>query len=206
MGIFGDIDMLSTWWLNLWGLLSGWVHGIYWGIAGLDTQIVTAIISTLGALGGTWLGAYLNSRSSEQTALQLAEVERHKYKHDRLWDARKEAYTLIIAELNDLERVAGRIYSRFYGDNAQPEGYFQSEVYDTDTAELWTLFHEVKALGRSNRLILADEFVERISHWERDFIYDEKESPTERVICYRNAMAKHLPEFIEFAKREIAPA
>lgn len=170
----------------------------------VDPQIVTALVSLAGTLGGTWLGARLNSRSSAQTALQLAEVERHKYKHDRLWDARKEAYTLMIVEFNAMNRTADRMYDWFFGELAEPERYFESPQYHTDSVELWSAYRKAKALLQSNTLVISEKFADLFREWERHFMVGEDADPPQRSDSEREAMATYLPKFIELAKSEIA--
>lgn len=170
----------------------------------VDPQIVTALVGLAGTLGGTWLGAHLNSRSSAQTTLQLAEVEKHKYKQDRLWDARKEAYTLVVVEFNAMNRAADRMYDWFFGQYADPEHYFQSAQYDKDSEELWSAFRRAKALVHSNALVISAEFERLYGEWEGKFLLGEDGDPPERADYRRGAMAKYLPKLVELAKAEIA--
>ncbi|SEI99463.1 hypothetical protein SAMN05518849_102126 [Sphingobium sp. AP50] len=172
----------------------------------IDTQILTALIGTLSGLGGTWLGAYLNRKSAYQTAIQLADVERHKYAQGRLWDAKKEAYTLIIGELNVMRKLTQRINDGFTDGEMHEEEYFQSASFHKDNNELWNRYRQLQTTFDNNSLILSDRFKEQFSEWMKDLFYcDEDDIPPILADVHWNAMRKHVPLFVEVAKDEIAP-
>jgi hypothetical protein len=175
----------------------------------MDTQIVVALIGTSGGLmglAGTWLGAHLNQKSSLQTALQLAEVERHKYARDRLWDARKGAYTTIIADLNFIYKTTDRIHDGFYGEMAEPERFFNDDSFSKLRDELWERFRSLNTTFEDSSLILSDSFKTLFQEWKSDFFNtDENDIPPEHYLQYYNSISRYLPRIVEGAKAEIAP-
>lgn len=175
----------------------------------MDTQVVVALIGTSGGLmglAGTWLGAHLNQKSGLQTALQLADVERQKYAHDRLWDARKEAYTAIIVSLNAIYKTADRLYDGFFAEGADGERFFGDESYSRLNIELWERYRSLNTEFEDSTLILSDSFKTLFSEWQSDFCNtDENDIPPEHARQYYRSIYNYLPKIVKAAKAEIAP-
>lgn len=173
----------------------------------IDTQIIVALSGSLTALAGTWLGARLNQRGGLQTALQLADVERQKYAQDRLWDARKEAYTAIVISLNSLYKTADNIHDGFFGECAEPERFFNDESFSKLSSEFWERYRSLSAEFGDATLILSDSFKTLFGEWRADFASsDENDLPPEHFEQYYKSIGRYLPRIIEAAKMEIAPA
>lgn len=173
----------------------------------MDSEILTALIGTFSGLGGTWLGAYLNRKSAYQTALQLVEIEQHKYTQDRLWDAKKEAYTQVIVSLNAMRKTAATMEDYAWGETAEPDRYFSNPLYKEHTDEFWASFRAVKALFENNALIFSEEFLTLHDNWERELLmYDEDEEPYMFIKVHHDAMSRFHRQFVELAKSEISPA
>ena len=171
----------------------------------VDPQIIIAVIGTLGTLGGAAIGAWIAGSSSKATALRIALVERDKHKHDRLWDARREAYTVIVAAMSALEKTASRMDDRMNGHEADAEGYYQSQTYNEDAEELWSEFRAVKAAYEGNILVLSEGFKAAYAEWQKDFFYEEEGIPPQQADAHYNAMRQHIPLFVELAQAEIWP-
>ncbi|HKY53336.1 MAG TPA: hypothetical protein VJM08_03480 [Anaerolineales bacterium] len=173
--------------------------------ANLASDLLVALIGTGGTLAGTFLGAYLNRKSALQTAIQLAEIDRHKYAQDRLWDARKEAYTAIVAGLTALDKIVDGMYDGFFNGPNDPEDYFQSSSFNEDNEKLWDRYRAIKELYDNGVLILSDAFKVKFGEWQQDFFYyDENDIPPVVTQAHRTAMGKHLHEFVEIAKGELS--
>ncbi|UZW57549.1 hypothetical protein NUH86_18375 [Sphingobium sp. JS3065] len=177
--------------------------------ANLASDLVAALIGTGGTLivgfGGVWFGAYLNRKSALQTAIQLAEIDRHKYAQDRLWDARKDAYTAIVSGLTALDKSVDKMYDGFFNGPNDPEDYFQSSSFNEENDELWKRYRATKELYDNSVLILSDAFKVKFGEWQQDFFhYDENDIPPEVTRAHRTAMGKHLHQFVEIAKGELS--
>lgn len=168
-------------------------------------EILIALISTGGTLGGTWLGAFLNRRSALDTAKQLADVEQHKYAKSRLWDAQKEAYTDIIIQLNAIEKLVGQILNALFDPEVDPSYYLESEQSNNETSTLWQRIWKIEDTVKNNSLILPDLFQASFSAWRADFEnYDEEAEPQEVIITQSKAIDKHKPAMIKLARDELA--
>ena len=176
----------------------------------MASDLIAALIGTGGTLivgfGGVWFGAYLNRKSALQTAIQLAEIDRHKYAQDRLWDAKKEAYTAMIVELTALDKAVDRMYAGFTDLEISPENYFQSPSFNEDNNHMWAKYQAAKELFDNSILILSDAFKVRFGQWQQDFFYydNEHDIPPDVTKAHRTAMGKHLHEFVEIAKGELS--
>lgn len=173
----------------------------------MDTEILVSLIGIGGLLAGTWLGAYLNRKGSLQTALHQAEVERQKYAHDRLWDARKEAYTAIIIALNAIYKVADKLYDGFFAEGSDGERFYGHDEFGKLSSELWEKFRSLNAQFEDSTLILSDSFKALFSEWRNDFLdSDENDIPPEQYRQHYASIRNYLPKIVEAAKAEIAPS
>lgn len=173
----------------------------------IDSAIITTVVAALTGLGGTWLGAYLNRKSAVDTAHKLVEVERHKYAQSRLWDAKKDAYTEIVVQLNAIDRDLSSMESTLFDPDVDPTYYIESEHYSSDASALWRRVGKLNATLSDNSLILSDEFQSAVTDWNIDFAdYDEDTQPREVFTVQSEATARHKPVIIKIAKDELAEA
>jgi len=169
-------------------------------------EILTALIGTTGILAGTWLGAHLNRKSAYQTALQLAEIERRKYSQDRLWDAKKDAYSLTIARLNVLWKNVATMVEHAWGEGSDPERYFNDPIFNEHDILRWDSFRSLKSLVDDNTLIFSDNFLNLFKEWESHFfMYNEEEYPETIIKIHDDAIRRFHSQFIKLAKFEITP-
>lgn len=169
------------------------------------TELAVAAISTGGALGGTWLGAFLNRRSALDTAKQMVDLERHKYAQSRLWDAQKDAYTAIVAELHVLDKCIDKMYQCCFDLEVDPDDYINSTYFNDDHKALWQSYRRFKSFIQDNVLIVSETFQAEVGAWEQEFFYyDEQDEPPEVVRAHRTAMGKHKNVLVNMAKSELA--
>lgn len=172
----------------------------------MDSTILAALISIAGALGGTYLGMRLNRSSAVKTALDLADVERHKYTQDRLWDHRKDSYTSIIAGLRATARLAKVVDDGYNDGEMHPEEYHGSEGSTKQINELWEKWRETKADYENARLLLSDAFVIRFEQLENDLdAVDHDDIPPAVYSACEKVFRDAVPALLEIAKGEIAP-
>lgn len=134
----------------------------------MDKEIIVAIVGLAGVLGSVWLGAYLNRRSSLETAIKLAELGQLKYAQDRLWDARKDAYAAIVAHVRATARLASIVDHGYNSGELHPEDYHASDASTKEIAALWHQWSEAKAEFENARLLVSDNFVTRFEKLEED--------------------------------------
>lgn len=168
------------------------------------TEIAVAALSTGGALGGTWLGAFLNRRSALETARQLADVEQHKYAQTQLWDAKKDAYTDIIVQLNVIDKSIEQVMDTLFDPDIDPSYYLESEDCGKDNALLWQRIWKLDDTVSNNSLILSDTFQSSYAAWRKDFSrYDGDTDPREVAMIQSKAIDEHKPILIQMAKDEL---
>jgi hypothetical protein len=64
------------------------------------------------------------------TARNIAAIDREKYKHNGSWEARRTAYTEIVAALTALAKSASFIDYHMNGEEAEAERYYASEQFN----------------------------------------------------------------------------
>lgn len=179
----------------------------------MDSTVAAALIGVggvvltiAGTLGGTYLGTVLNHASAVKTARELQDLERHKYTQDRLWDARKEAYSAIIAGLRKTEKASRLVDEGFNSGEADPEEYFHSDVSTKQIHILWSHWQETQTEYDNARLLVSDEFIAAFEklHVELDAL-DEDDIPPLLYRKVANVFTEALPDILATAKNEIVP-
>lgn len=125
----------------------------------IPTEILAVVIAGVFGIGGSYLGAHLNGRSAISTAKGLAEIDRLKYTHDRIWDFRKESYTTILGQLHDVVVLADKIADMYFDEHVNPEEYYEGKHRIEDERSLWGTWTECKKEFHLRRLTLSDAFV-----------------------------------------------
>jgi hypothetical protein len=180
----------------------------------LDSTVIAAVIGVggvvltiVGTLGGTYLGSALNRRSALRTAVDLAALEQQRYAQDRLWDARRESYTSIIAGLRAADKLAKAVDEGYNSGEIHPEEYHASGGSTKQINELWTRWRETRAEFEDARLLLSDTFVERFERIQTDLdgIDEDDIPPTVYARC-AEILHEAIPALLTIAKAEIAPA
>lgn len=179
----------------------------------MDNTVVAALIGAggvvltiAGTLGGTWLGSALNRRTALRTATELAEVDRRRYAEDRLWDARKDSYTSIVAGLRASAKLARIVDEGYNSGEMDPEEYHASEGSTKQIGALWERWRGTVAEFENSRLLLSDEFVERFEQIEADLgAVDQDDTPPDVYGQCETILREALPSLLAIAKAEIAP-
>jgi hypothetical protein len=172
-----------------------------------DPSLLSLLLTGGIGLGGTWLGAYLNRKAAIATAHQLLEVERHKYAQSRLWDAKKDAYTEIVAHLNGVHKDVQYTLDRLFDPDIDPQPYIESKEFNDDATEHWRRISALNATLDNSSLIASEEFKSAFEQWRVDFIaYDIDDDPRRVATVQSDAMNKHKPALIRLAKDELVAA
>lgn len=177
----------------------------------METEVVVALVGggfgLAGTIGGTLLGMYVNGKSAVRTALQLADVERHKHAQSRIWDAKKDAYTDIIVQLNVIDKSIEQTMDILFDPDVDPSHYLDSEECRKDNALLWQRIWKLDDTVSNNSLILSDPFQRLYADWKREFsLFDGETDPREGAMIQSKAIDEHKSIFIQMAKDELTAA
>lgn len=119
-----------------------------------------ALIGMVGILGATYLGALLNRKTATSTALMMANIERQKHLDRKIWDTRKESYSLILIRLSEASKYANHMDDGYSsGGDIHPEEYHSSEECRTHEQRKSAAWSECKAEFDKNHLVLSADFV-----------------------------------------------
>ena len=125
-----------------------------------DCGVLVALISVAGILGGTYLGALLNRKTTTSTALMMAKIESQRHLDRRLWDTRKESYSLILLKLTEARKYADYMDDGYSSDGElHPEVYHASEEREKHQRRNWAAWSECKSEFDKNHLVLSADFV-----------------------------------------------
>lgn len=172
----------------------------------MDNVLVTAITGVVSTGIGAVIGAWVNRAAALKTARSMLVIDRQKYAQDRLWDARKESYSAIIAKVRDTTRLAETIYAAFVDPYGHPEEYFQSQAYSRNTQELWEAWRGAEAEYDRARLLVSDAFVAEFERLQANLAaIDHDDIPPDRAEQTFKVFDDALDPMLATAKREIAP-
>lgn len=166
---------------------------------------IVDIVKALVPLGGAWVGFWLTRKTSLDTARNIAAIDREKYKHNGLWEARRTAYTEIVAALTELAKSASLIDYHMNGEEADAERYYASEQFNKHSLAMWEDYRAVKALYDRHILVLSEAFKELFSQWQKSFHIEAEGIPPQQAEAQDGAMTVHIPRFIALAQHEIWP-
>ena len=120
-----------------------------------DCGVLVALIGVAGILGGTFLGALLNRKTATSTTLMMANIERQRHLNRRIWDTRKESYSLILLKLTEAKKYADYMDDGYSsGGEIHPEEYHASEECRTHQQNKWEAWSECKSEYDKNHLVL----------------------------------------------------
>lgn len=157
-------------------------------------EIATALIG----LGGAVIGGGISS----VTTILLARGEQKKFRRERSWDLRREAYTKIIGALDRARAICVHI-DEGYADN--PEAWFASEEKKKADQQMIEFFHTARFEFHANRLMLSSAFVAQYD--EMNFGLGEADNqnliPPESAEMAADIMKRIVPEMEALAKREL---
>lgn len=125
-----------------------------------DCGVLVALIGVAGILGGTFLGALLNRKTATSTTLMMANIERQRHLDRRIWDTRKESYSLILLKLTEAGKYAAYMEDGYSpGGELHPEEYHISEECRQHQQRKWAAWSECKVEFDKNHLVLSAAFV-----------------------------------------------
>jgi hypothetical protein len=110
------------------------------------------IISALVGLGGVVIGGAISS----VTTLLISRSERRKFRDERSWDLRREAYTRIIGALDRGRAILSHI-DQGYQEN--PHAYDESDACKQATKQMIEYLHVARTAFHANRLVLSKAIV-----------------------------------------------
>jgi len=157
-------------------------------------EIETALIGLAGAVIGGGI-------SSAATIL-IARNEREKFRRERSWDLRREAYTTIIGALDRARAIAAHIDD---GYDEDPHTWDASEGNRKAQAQMIEFFHAARQAFHANRLVLSKAFVAKYEEMNRALGEADNQNliPPESAEMAASAMQRILPEMEELAIREL---
>jgi hypothetical protein len=157
-------------------------------------ELATAFIGLAGAVIGGGI-------TSTATVL-IARNERQKFRRERAWDLRREAYTIIIGSLDRASAITKHIDDE-YGED--PHGWHASENNHKAQAQMIEFFHTAREAFHANRLVLSKAFVAKYE--EMNCGLEEADNPNlvppEAAELAASVMQRIVPEMEEVAIREL---
>jgi hypothetical protein len=147
-------------------------------------------------------GVALGTAASSVTTIIITQQERLKFRSERSWDLRREAYTKIVGAL-DRARAITQYIDDGYDD--RPEAWDQAEANRKAQAKMVEFFHAARIEFHASRLMLSAAFVAKYE--EMNFGLEEANNqnliPPETAEMAANVMKRLIPEMEELAKREL---
>jgi hypothetical protein len=154
---------------------------------------LVTIIAAIVTVGGTIIGVVLANRMTASRS----------YK-EKIWDFRRAAYGIILAELAEIERIYDSadeyITERSFHD------YFEHKAYSQDNAEIAKRMSRIHERFSGDYLILSDRFIELYNAFQVDVTPDPFGSTSTDDDYYSSSAAvrKFRPLLIERARQEMA--
>ena len=154
------------------------------------------VLSALIGLGGAVIGGGISSL----TTILITRSERQKYRRERSWDLRREAYTKIVGALDRARAIIVHIDERYHDD---PHMWDASEANSAAQAQMIEHFHAARMEFHANRLMLSSAFVAQYEAMNRELREaNDLISPESAVVAAR-VMNRIVPEMEALAKHEI---
>lgn len=160
-------------------------------------ELATALIGLGGVVVGT--------AASSITTIIINQQERLKFRRERSWDLRREAYTKIIGSL-DRARAITEYIDDGYGD--RPEAWDQAEANRKAQGEMVEHFHVARIEFHASKLMLSPAFVAKYDAMNAGL--EEANNPNlippESAELAARMMKQIVPEMELLAKRELGVA
>lgn len=160
-------------------------------------EIATALIGLAGALVGGGI--------SSATTLLIARSEREKFRRERSWDLRREAYTAIIGALDRARAITVHIDDG-YGDD--PHVWDASDANRKAQAQMVEHFHAARNAFHAHKLMLSKAFVAKYEAMNTGLGEADNPNlmPPEGAEMAAKVMQRIVPEMEELAMRELGVA
>lgn len=204
---------------------AGWVRGFFSAVAQMETdamrgwspEVIAAAISTAGAcvvglvgiagaIWGTKVGAKANQAATLAAASELAEIERHRFIAERVWDERRKAYSVILTTISDAGDFWSYIDDGFSECGSNVEAFYRSDSYDRWRNMALERWWEAKRTFSENRLVFSSEFVNRFAALREavaanDMDHDPPNEGTEMREAFRAA----FKDLLAISERDVIP-
>ena len=160
----------------------------------MTVEVVTALIG----LGGAVIGGGISS----VTTILVARTEREKYRRERSWDLRREAYTKIIGALDRARAITVHIGDGYSDD---PHAWDTSEANRAARTQMVEYFHVARIEFHANRLMLSSDFVGQYERMNRELAEGNNPNllPPESAEIAASVMNRILPDMEALAKQEL---
>jgi hypothetical protein len=160
----------------------------------MASEMVTALVGLAGAVIGGGI--------SSLTAILIARSEREKYRRERSWDLRREAYTKIIGALDRARSITTHIANGYDDD---PHAWDASVANRNAAKEMVGHFHVARAEFHANRLMLSPAFV--VGYNRMNFELGEADNPNllppESATLAAEVMDRSVASMEALAKEEL---
>jgi hypothetical protein len=160
----------------------------------MASEITTALIGLAGAVIGGGI--------SSLTTILVARGERKKFRQERSWDIRREAYTKIIGALDRARAITTHI-SDGYDD--EPYAWDASEANKKAQEQMVEHFHAARIEFHANLLMLSSAFV--LQYEEMNRALGEADNPNlippESADIAAKIMNHTVPRMEALAKQEL---
>jgi hypothetical protein len=160
-----------------------------------------AILGVVGSL----LGALIGGGATLWVAIRTQRTETDRYARQRIWDARKDAYTGIVAGLAALQRQSERIDYNF-SDDAGGENFHGSDLYRRSTAALGEMHRDFERTLANGRLMLSESVYEAAAEMLRsieEIDDDPNQTPPERYEALAAAYKQGAERTLRVAQSEL---
>ena len=166
-------------------------------IGGWGRMIVEVVTALIG-LGGAVVGGGISS----VTTILVARAEREKYRGERSWDLRREAYTNIIGALDRARAIIVHIDDGYDHD---AHAWDASEANRASQAQMIEHFHAARTEFHANRLMLSSAFVAQYERMNRELGEADNPNliPPESAGMAVRVMNQVVPEMEALAKKEL---
>jgi hypothetical protein len=146
----------------------------------------SAIISALSALGGAFIGSHLSYQRTSK---------------EKIWDLRRQAYGVIIAELAQIESILDDA-SEYIAQDAPR--YFE-EVVGKHNEKISAHFSIADKKFSDDYLVLSDEFIAIYTAMKNEYSQDPYEilTPEDDHEKFSAAIRKYRPKLLVQARTEI---
>jgi hypothetical protein len=157
-------------------------------------EIAVALIG----LGGAVIGGGISSAAT----ILIARNEREKFRRERSWDLRREAYTVIIGSLDRARAITVHIDE---GYDEDPHAWDASDGNRKAQSQMVEFFHAARTAFHAHRLVLSKAFVAKYEEMNRCLGEAENPNliPPETAEIAASAMQRIVPEMEELAIREL---
>ena len=152
-------------------------------------------------LGGALIGGLLSVVST----WLIQRIERKKYRRDRSWELRREAYTTIVGSL---ERGRAILQVIDEGYREDPHGYDEGDHVKQASREMSEHLQAARFAYHAQRLLLSPRFIARFEQYLKDMRDTDSPglAPPEQAADAAAVVARAVPDLEAIALEELGLA